>query len=386
MKARTLLLAAALATALLTTPAAAELSELWKTCTGSDDVGWELQIKSCTAIIDSRETTQANRALAYRNRGIAHLELTYGRPIHEIGDHSKLAIDDLGTAIKLNPKDATSYLHRGIALYFAGAVRNAIADYTEAIRLDTNFSDAYFERGRAYLFLGDYKSAAANYTEMIRIDPDDVEAYRARGYVLSFLDEDQQAIADYTEAIRLDPRHGPTFTDRGKLYSVTGDLDRAIADYSEAIKVEPNNGDHYANRGFAHFYGGAFAASAADLNRAVELRPSGIVSLYAMLFRYLARRRAGEDGTSELAAEVAGWKGKNAVVELFLGRGSLEEAVNAIFTLTDRCETEFYLGQWHVIRGESAAARSRFEATAKACRRDSPHRLAAAAELKRMGP
>jgi len=62
---------------------------------------------------------------------------------------------------------------------------------------------------------------------------------------------------------------------------------------------------------------------------------------------------------------VAEWKGKHAVVELFLGRGSLEATVKAIFTPTDRCETAFYL-----VNGIS------FEANAtrrgRACRRRPP--------------
>ncbi len=378
---------AALAFALLAAPAQAETSPPGANCTGQSGVAWEQQIKACTAIIDAKETTQANRAVAYRNRGIAHLELIYGKNLDESGDNGKRAIADLGMAIKLNPKDATAYLYRGIALYFSGAVRDAIADYTEAIRLDANFADAYFERARAYLMLGDYKNSVANYTEMIRVDPKDVEAYRARGYALVFLGENQSAIADYTEAIRLEPNHGPTFADRGKIYAETGEIERALADFTAAIKVEPNSGDHHANRGFAQFYAGAFALSAADLNRAVALKPSGILSLYAVLFRYLARQRAGEDGTAELAAEVAGWKGKHRVVELFLGRGSLETAVNAIFTPADRCEAGFYLGQWHLIRGERDAARPRLqEATATTCRTSSPHRIAAGIELKRMGP
>ena len=378
---------AALALALLTAPARAETSLLSTSCTGQPGVAWEQQIKDCTAIIDSKESTQENRAVAYRNRGIAHLELTYGKPVGDSSDNTQRAIADLGMAIKLNPKDASAYFYRGIALYFSGGVRQAIADYTEAIRLDADFADAYFERARAYLMLGDYKESVANYTEMIRIDPKDVEALRARGYVLVLLGDLQSALADYTEAIRIDPNHAPTFADRGKIYAETGEIDRAAADFTAAIKIEPNSGDHHFNRGLAHFYAGAFALSAADLNRAVELRPDGILSLYAVLFRYLARQRAGEDGTAELAAEVAGWKGKHSVVELFLGRASLEVTVKAIFTPTDRCETAFYLGQWHLIRGEREAARSRLEeATSTTCRAGSPHRIAAVIELKRMEP
>ena len=272
-------------------------------------------------------------------------------------------------------------------MYFAGAVRESIADFTEAIRLNPNFADAYFERARAHLFLGDEARSVADYTEMIRIDPKDVEAYRARGSALDVLREYQRAIADYTEAIRLDPKFARTYADRGKILSRTGELDRAVADFTAAIGIEPNNGDHHVNRGFVHFYRGEFATSAADLHRAVELKPSGALSNYAPLFRYLARQRSGRDAAAELTADVAGYKFKSAAVELFMGRISPEAALKAIFSPTERCETEFYVGQWHLIRGERDAARTHLQAAnARTCRFDSPHLLAAVAELKRMGP
>ena len=117
------------------------------------------------------------------------------------------------------------------------------------------------------------------------------------------------------------------------------------------------------------------------------MKPSGILSFHAVLFRYLARQRAGEDGTAELASQVAKWKDKDSAVELFLGRSSPEATVKAIFTPDQRCETGFYLGQWHLIRGERDAARPYFQqAIATACRRSSPHRIAAGIELKRIGP
>ena len=82
---------AALAFALLAAPAQAETSPPGANCTGQPGVAWEHQIKACTAIIDAKETTQANRAVAYRNRGIAHLELIYGKNLDESGDNGKRA-------------------------------------------------------------------------------------------------------------------------------------------------------------------------------------------------------------------------------------------------------------------------------------------------------
>src|SRR5262245_65877957 len=93
---------AALAFALLIASAQAETSALGPGCTGREGVAWEQQIKDCTAIINAKELTEANRALAYRNRGIAHLELTYGASADQRRrENSERAIADLSMAIKL---------------------------------------------------------------------------------------------------------------------------------------------------------------------------------------------------------------------------------------------------------------------------------------------
>ena len=47
-----MLVCAAFAALLLATPAAAELSTLWRMCTGQPEVDWDQQIMSCTAIIE----------------------------------------------------------------------------------------------------------------------------------------------------------------------------------------------------------------------------------------------------------------------------------------------------------------------------------------------
>jgi len=234
--------------------------------------------------------------------------------------------------------------------------------------------------------IGDHAKAIADYTEMIRIDPNDAEAYLARGNAFAELGDHRGAIADYSEAIRVDPKSADPFARRGIQLVVGGDTDRAIADFTEAIAIEPNNGAHHAHRGFVHFYRGAFAASAKDLNHAVELNLSGQLWTFAPFFRYLARVRAGEEAAAELAAHVALHKDYPAIVDLFLGRGSPETVLNSNSPRVDRCETEFYVGQWHLIRGERDAARTHLQAVINGkCSTDSPHRLAAVVELNRMG-
>jgi lipoprotein NlpI len=80
---------------------------------------------------------------------------------------------------------------------------------------------------------------------------------------------------------------------------------------------------------------------------------------YSMIWRYLARERAGENGAGELEANAARLKSKDwpyAVVELYLGRRSPADVLPAASKPDERCEAQFYIGEWHPLRRNNTAA------------------------------
>ena len=91
-------------------------------CNQDDDV--DVRIRGCTQVI---EQSQANIAIAYHNRGVAHWR----------------NFDD----------------------------ELAIADYTEAIAIDPNYSEAYSSRGLVYGLSGDKEQAIADFLMVLEIDP-----------------------------------------------------------------------------------------------------------------------------------------------------------------------------------------------------------------------
>ena len=72
-----------------------------------------------------------------------------------------------------------------------------------------------------------------------------------------------------------------------------------MIDYDKAIEIDPKSAQARKNRGYARFLRGEFERAAVDLSSAIELKDDDI---YAILFRYLARSRVGEDATSKLEA------------------------------------------------------------------------------------
>jgi lipoprotein NlpI len=265
---------------------------------------------------------------------------------------SEIAVKACGELIRRDPKDVAAYYNRAMAYYNSEDIERAIADYTKVIELDPQHADAYNHRGLAYQHSG-------------AID---------------------RAIIDYGKAIEIDPGHADAYENRGNAYAVKGDYDRAIADHTKAIELDPEDSAYVRSLGIARYGNADFSGAAVDLLRAVELEDD----VYAMLFRYLARTRAGEAATAELEANVGRLKNKGwpyAVTELYLGKRSPEATLGAASKDDeDRCEAHFYVGQWHVLRGKLAEARKEFEIAANTCTKTFIEYEVALAELRRLKP
>jgi lipoprotein NlpI len=140
-------------------------------------------------------------------------------------------------------------------------------------------------------------------------------------------------------------------------------------------------------RGFAHFYAAHYHAAAADLARAVADKPA---DAYPALWLYLARTRAGEAtaAAAELAANARSLKASDwpyAVVELFLGQRTPEATLAAPGKPDERCEAQFYIGEWQLLRADQTAAIESLKTAASTCPKDFVEATDAHAELKRLG-
>jgi tetratricopeptide (TPR) repeat protein len=253
--------------------------------------------------------------------------------------------------IRLNAKDASFYYNRGMAHFETPDYDSAIADLSKAIEIDTRYGDALNQRGLAYRHKGDL----------------------------------DRAIADYSRAIEIDPQLADAYNNRGNAYGAKGDYDRSVADYSQAIELDPEESSYARSLGLAHYGKGDFSAAAADMLHAIELDDDG----YAMLFRYLARTRAGEEATEELEANIGRLETKAwpyAVAELYLGSRSAEATFDAVSDDDERCEAQFYIGQWHMLKHSVPDARKKLEIATGTCPKTSIEYEVAVAELKRLKP
>lgn len=278
---------------------------------------------------------------------------------------------------------AWAFFKRANALHQKAQYDRAIADYTQAIRLLPSFANAFYNRGVSYYSLRQYDRALADYTEAIRLDPNNPAVFLNRGSVYAIKGQYDRAIADFDQAIVLRPGFDLAILNRSRIYVQNGQYDRAISDLDLMLRSFPEHSfDALIYRGFANFYKGNLPAAADSLQSANDIRADG----YVTLWRFIVLARMGQNGAAELAANAMRLDTKTwpfPLIEFYLGKRTENNLSATATTSEEKCDEAFYLGQWHVLHRDMAAARLKFLMATTTCSRHLIEYSGAVAELRR---
>jgi len=156
------------------------------------------------------------------------------------------AIDDMTSAIGLEPKCVEFYLYRAHIHSHSGKHEMACKDYSHAIRLDPKNVHALTERGQAWRYQKEYDKAIADFSAAIRLAPKG-DLYNFRAIMWDLKKDYGKAIADLSEAIMLE-RRSVYYTNRGSCYVANKEYQKALQDYDDAEKLDPKRPWTYAGR------------------------------------------------------------------------------------------------------------------------------------------
>ncbi|MGN6516309.1 MAG: tetratricopeptide repeat protein [Rhizomicrobium sp.] len=264
-------------------------------CVQSHGESAEVAIDACTWAMQSGLWQGKDLSWAYQNRAIEYVSIK----------RFDLAIQDLDTAINLNPKDGNALTWRGIAYYSMGNYEPAIDNYNQALELQPDNADTYGDRAAVYLALGQYARAIDDYNRALSLDPKAIDFLNGRGAAYRNLGNYQQAITDYSKIIEHDPDSVSALLNRCMARAYWGqELDIALADCSHALRISPGELDVLAKRGLVYLRMGNYPAAIADENACLAAGPNWGMALY---IRGLAEVKAGvsDQGKTDMArAEV----------------------------------------------------------------------------------
>jgi tetratricopeptide (TPR) repeat protein len=354
----------------------------------------------------------ANNAWAFANRGNAYFNkhqyelalkdydqaltlnpvgyptLFYGRgAIYNAQGEPAKAIEQFDEAIRQQPDFPEAFNNRGIAFFNNAQFGRAVDDYTQALHLRPDYLSPLQNRGNAYAAKGQYDQAIEDYGKAIELRPAPA-AFRNRGNAYRAKGDYEKALADLNASIHLAASTG-ALDDRGLTYLEMGQTARAFEDFSEAIRAQADDPDAFQSKGQAEFYLGKWNDAVADLQKSQALDAS---NAYAFIWLHLASVRGGKDDGRSLEqqadqVQAEGWPGP--IVDLFLGK--LKPAYAIAFasdpdpdkSASQHCEAEFYVGEYLLTQGDSAAATPHLEEARAICSGIAAESLAAKMELKR---
>ena len=193
------------------------------------------------------------------------------------------------------------------------------------------------------------------------------------------------AMQDYDQAVRLVAGWAPFYVARGLTWDARGDRDSAIRDYTQATILQPDLQSAHFLRGVAFFCQGHFAVAAEDFAAANR----GESDLHGVLWHYIARQRAGLSSSKDELAHAATLRKPDAwpmpIFQMFQGQRNPDAVVAATTDPRQRCEAQFYGGEWQLLQGNREGAARGFEIAAKSCPSTSLEYRTAVAELKAIG-
>lgn len=181
---------------------------------------------------------------------------------------------------------------------------------------------------------------------------------------VAYYEQGQQelAIREYNKAIALQPQVGSPFVGRGNSYLALGKVDLALRDFHRAVRLNTFLVQH---RGHAYFSLGRFVEAAEDYRLRLRIAPK---DSFAALFLYIAEVRSHKARTDSLARNAANLnmsKWPAPAVPLFLKKASpqqvLKSARNSGNQQRKMCDAYFFIGQWHLIRGDATKATQFFQ-------------------------
>jgi tetratricopeptide (TPR) repeat protein len=272
----------------------------------------------------------------------------------------------------------------GVCAEGTGVPELDIVVCTRAIRLGGHspltLSTLHNARGQAYRITGRLQRSREEHTRALSANPLSAAAHHGRALAVLAMDEREGVAPDLERALALFPNFAQAWRTLGRFRFIGGDDAGAATALERALAIDDSDGEAHAFRGFVRYRQGRFGEAAGDFREARE-RQLGYA--YAVLWEYLARRRAGEPSGSVLedaAAALGEDEWPSALVGAYLGLRD-EESVRAQPGLVPGprsvardYEAAFYLGQLALARGRPAAARAYFDVVRERARRNSVER------------
>ncbi len=200
-------------------------------------------------------------------------------------------------------------------------------------------------------------------------EPRNVDRIMALGLAQAAVRQYREAIETFTRGIAVAPANALLYRHRGHRYISVRDFPRALTDLEMGNRLDSTNYDIWYHLGIVRYVRGEIAGAAAAFARARPMAPNDNELAGSTDWLWMSLSRAGRH--SEATAVLASLRDSLTVpdrypyaqrLRLYQGRVKPEDLVGPADTADIPLATLAYgLGNWYLVAGDTAAARTWFE-------------------------
>jgi tetratricopeptide (TPR) repeat protein len=142
-------------------------------------------------------------------------------------------------AVASVPSSALLLNNRGMHFHSMGRDREAINDLNSALKVDPKFVPAMINRGFVHMQAGRADDAEKDLTAAIEMSPESPQAYTMRGNARVTQGRAADALADYRKVTELSPTSGIAAADLGFAMFFSGDFAASLKQFEHALSLDP---------------------------------------------------------------------------------------------------------------------------------------------------
>jgi tetratricopeptide (TPR) repeat protein len=244
-------------------------------------------------LFDHAIAVTQNNYVAHDNRGL-HL-FKAGRLDEAMADYRR--------SLAINPGYLNANNNLGHALAEQGRPAEAVPLYRVALRAQPGHLEVHNNLANALSDLGQLDEAMEHYEFVLARRPGHAQALNGSAVVLAMKNRVPEARARLEESLRIAPDNAGAHNNLGNVFSMLGDRDAAIRHYRRATELNPQEAHAFVLIGTLLNQQGKFAEAVGSLQRALALRPANSDALAQLGFA-LARLGRRDEALRALQASL----------------------------------------------------------------------------------
>lgn len=212
---------------------------------------------------------------------VADAEIHFNRGVEALrSGEVAIAIEELDTAVEIDPADPVSHYYLGLAVLRAwrteqqpAQLDRALMELRLAVEIDPDNRDAHFALGTMKAQLDEPDEALHHFAEAHRIDPVDTVAHLEWVIAMARVGQTERAAEELGELAAADPAYNEALvTVVNRLVSL-GQLDEAVARYQYLLELDTDNREAILEVGTLLARAERYSEAATYFDRLVALEP-----------------------------------------------------------------------------------------------------------------